>query len=96
VPEEIFFRGSLLPAVASDWRGLAVSAVTFGYLHRSGGRNLSFAAWASAVGALYGGAFVASGKIAVPAMAHAAANLCAAVLWRRQRAGAGAERGLGE
>ena len=99
VPEEIFFRGSLLPAVASDWRGLAVSAVTFGYLHRSGGRNLAFAAWASAVGALYGGAFLASGKIAVPAMAHAAANLCAAVLWRRQqqqRAGAGAEQGLGE
>ena len=87
VPEEIFFRGSLLPAVASDWRGLAVSAVTFGYLHRSGGRNLAFAAWASVVGALYGGAFLASGKIAVPAMAHAGANFCAALLWRRERAG---------
>ena len=92
VPEEIFFRGSLLPAVASDWRGLAVSAVTFGYLHRSGGRNLAFAAWASAVGALYGGVFLASEKIAVPAMAHAGANMCAALLWRRESAGKEKER----
>ena len=74
IPEEILFRGTLIPVVAPDLRGVLASALLFGYLHKSGGRSLAFAGWASAVGFLYGSAFLVTGKIAVPAIAHSGAN----------------------
>ena len=35
-----------------------LAGVAFGVLHNNGGRNWSFAAWASVVGVLYGAAFL--------------------------------------
>ncbi|KAK9866112.1 hypothetical protein WJX84_002263 [Apatococcus fuscideae] len=52
VAEELLFRGALIPASFPDWRGVAAAGLAFGVLHNSGGRNWSFAAWASAVGVL--------------------------------------------
>lgn len=37
-----------------------MAGVAFGVLHNSGGRNWAFAAWASAVGVVYGAAFLAT------------------------------------
>ena len=85
IPEEVLFRGTLIPVVAPDLRGVLASALLFGYLHKSGGRNLAFAGWASAVGFLYGSAFLVTGKIAVPAIAHSGANFLSAYLWKVQR-----------
>ncbi|CAD7696029.1 unnamed protein product [Ostreobium quekettii] len=84
ISEELLFRGSLIPALTADWRGALASGVAFGVLHNSGGRNWSFAAWASAVGFLYGMAFLATQDIYVPIAAHSLANLLSAVLWMEQ------------
>ncbi|EFJ52267.1 hypothetical protein VOLCADRAFT_102936 [Volvox carteri f. nagariensis] len=86
IPEELLFRGALLPATFPDWRGLLLSAALFGVLHNTGGRNPAFAAWAAAVGALYGGAFLVTGNVWVPALAHAAANAASAFIWKANRA----------
>lgn len=88
IPEELLFRGALIPASFPDWRGVLIAAVIFGALHNSGGRNPAFALWAGAVGAVYGAAYVATGNIWVPAVAHAAANMASAFVWRSQRASA--------
>ncbi len=86
VSEELLFRGALLPAIWPDWRGAALASVAFGALHNSGGRNWAFAAWATAVGAVYGAAFLVTRDIWVPAGAHALANVAAGALWHlRQR-----------
>lgn len=86
VGEELLFRGALLPLVAPDWRGALVAGGVFGALHVSGGRNAAFAIWASVVGVAYGAAAVATSDVAVPAAAHAAANLASALAWKlRQR-----------
>lgn len=85
VAEELLFRGALLPAVYPDWRGAAVAGGVFGALHLSGGRNAAFATWAAAVGCAYGAAFLATGDLWVPALAHAAANVAAAALWLQQQ-----------
>ncbi len=61
---------------------MLLSGVIFGLLHNSGGRNMAFAAWASAVGCLYGGAFLYTHNIWVPAAAHSVANFASAALWR--------------
>lgn len=45
-------------------------------------RNAAFAAWASAVGCAYGFLFIATGSLWVPALAHSAANLASAALWK--------------
>ncbi len=79
--EELLFRGALIPASLPDWRGVLLSAAIFGVLHNSGGRNLSFAAWAGGVGALYGAAYLATGNIWVPAAAHALNNFASAAIW---------------
>ncbi|KAK9842832.1 hypothetical protein WJX74_003072 [Apatococcus lobatus] len=81
--EELFFRGALIPALYPDWRGVVAAGVAFGVLHNSGGRNWSFAAWASAVGMLYGTAFIATQDLLVPIMAHATANVASAVIWQQ-------------
>lgn len=41
-------------------QGVLVAGVAFGVLHNSGGRNWAFAVWASAVGVVYGAAFLAT------------------------------------
>lgn len=67
-----------------------LSGVIFGLLHNSGGRNLAFAAWASGVGVFYGGLFVYTQNIWVPATAHMLANFCSAAVWKvRSEPGAG-------
>lgn len=83
--EELLFRGALLPTVYPDWRGAAVAGAVFGALHLGGGRNAAFAVWAGAVGCVYGAAFLATGNLWVPALAHAAANAAAGALWLQQR-----------
>ena len=62
---------------------MLLSGVGFGLLHKSGGRNLAFAAWASLVGILYGGAFLYTQDIFVPMVAHSLANAAAGVLWQQ-------------
>ena len=63
-------------------QGVLLAGAVFGVLHNSGGRNLAFAAWATAVGTVYGAAYLQTGDIAVPAGAHVLANLAGAVIWR--------------
>ena len=62
-------------------RGALFAGVGFGLLHNSGGRNWAFAGWASAVGVLYGAAFVATQDIFVPMGAHSLANMASGALW---------------
>lgn len=66
-------------------RGVLIAGAAFGVLHNSGGRNWAFAAWAAAVGCVYGGAYLATGDIAVPAGAHVLSNFAAAILWLQFR-----------
>jgi len=81
--EELLFRGALLPATTyDDWRAVLISAAVFGYFHRSGGRNWVFAIWSTVVGAVYGAAFVHSGNLLVPMVAHSCSNLASAAIWR--------------
>ncbi|GAX72933.1 hypothetical protein CEUSTIGMA_g388.t1 [Chlamydomonas eustigma] len=80
--EELLFRGAIIPGSFLDWRGALLSGLVFGILHNSGGRNLAFAGWASAVGTFYGGLFVYTHNIWVPVSAHAIANFCSAAVWK--------------
>lgn len=79
--EELLFRWGLIAATWPDARGVLLSGAVFGALHISGGRNAAFAAWATAVGWLYGAAFLATGNVWVPAGAHAIANFASAAVW---------------
>lgn len=81
VSEELLFRWALITCTWPDARGVLLSGAVFGVLHVSGGRNAAFAAWASAVGCLYGAAFLATGNVWVPAGAHAIANFASAAAW---------------
>lgn len=83
--EELLFRGAIIPATFLDWRGAVVSGLVFGLLHNSGGRNLAFAAWASAVGVVYGGLFIYTQNIWVPVSAHALSNFCSAAVWKSKQ-----------
>ncbi|KAL0048712.1 hypothetical protein WJX82_009409 [Trebouxia sp. C0006] len=85
ISEELLFRGALIPATFADWRGAVISAIIFGVLHNNGGRNWAFAAWASAVGLLYGTAFLSTQDLLVPAGTHCIANYASATLWLRKR-----------
>jgi hypothetical protein len=84
-------RGAIIPASFPDWRGVLLSGAVFGLLHNSGGRNPAFAAWAGAVGCLYGGLFVVSHNIWVPATAHVAANFASAAVWKAKNQGSGGD-----
>ncbi|GMH32731.1 hypothetical protein BSKO_00565 [Bryopsis sp. KO-2023] len=81
ISEEFLFRGGLIPALYADWRGVLLSGIAFGLLHNTGGRNWAFAAWASAVGSLYGVVFLATQNLYVPMLAHSFSNLASAYLW---------------
>lgn len=60
---------------------MLIAGLGFGVLHRSGGRNWSFAGWASVVGIIYGCAFILTQDIYVPMGAHSLANLLSALYW---------------
>lgn len=79
--EEMLFRNALVPAIAWDWRGVAIAGAVFGALHLTGGRNATFAAWAAVVGCAYGAALLATGDGNVPIVAHAIANAASAWMW---------------
>jgi membrane protease YdiL (CAAX protease family) len=88
VSEELLFRWALISGTWPDARGVLLSGAAFGVLHVSGGRNAAFAAWATAVGWLYGAAFIATGNVWVPAGAHAIANFASAASWISSKADA--------
>ena len=70
--EELFFRGILTPAI-----GLTLSAVVFGAVHllRLRGRaGLVWGAWATAMGWMFGGLFIATGSLVGAIVAHASIN----------------------
>ena len=83
--EEILFRGALIPATLPDWRGAVASGLVFGLLHLNGGRDLSFAAWASGVGIFYGLLFTLTNDIWVPIAAHSAGNLASAIIYKQSQ-----------
>lgn len=60
---------------------VAAVGLFFGILHKEGGRNWAFAAWAVAVGWLYGASYLYTQNLLVPAGAHSLANLAAAGVW---------------
>lgn len=83
--EEALFRSALIPASYPDWKGAVLSGIIFGLLHNSGGRNLSFALWASGVGVFYGALFLTTHDIWVPVAAHSTANLLSAVIFKQNQ-----------
>jgi membrane protease YdiL (CAAX protease family) len=64
-----------------------IAGGVFGALHISGGRNVAFAAWASAVGLVYGWAFLATQDMFVPMAAHSLANLASGAVWLSENKG---------
>jgi len=85
VPEELLFRGALVPATGHpDAVGVAAAAALFGVLHLGGGgRGPAFALWATGVGGVYGALMLAAGGNAwAPAAAHVLANFASATAWR--------------
>eukprot|EP00210_Caulerpa_lentillifera_P001524 g1462.t1 len=79
--EEFLFRGGLIPSFYPDWRGVLLSGVIFGALHKGGGRNFAFVIWASVVGCLYGTVYLITQDVYVPIIAHSTANLFSALYW---------------
>ena len=74
--EESFFRGCLLPVLASSLDGtLAVILTAFLFALFHGPANLLQWAMFTATGAVYGWMRVASGSTTAPTLAHAAYNL---------------------
>ena len=65
---------------------MCVTGLVFGILHREGGRNLAFAAWAVVVGWAYGSSYLLTHNVLVPALAHSLANLASAARWRQANA----------
>lgn len=82
IAEEFVFRHALIPAIAPDFRGVAISAVVFGALHLDPQRRTVFAVWATIIGAIYGALYLSTGSIWAPAVAHAAGNLLSAIFWK--------------
>ncbi len=69
--EELFFRGLLATTF-----GLIASSLAFGLLHQMRGRvRWVWAAWATLMGFLFGGLFLATGSLLGPLLAHAAINI---------------------
>jgi membrane protease YdiL (CAAX protease family) len=68
--EELLFRGLLVPAA-----GVIASSLLFGALHQvRGPGRWAWMAWATVMGLLFGGVFVATGSLVGPMVAHAAIN----------------------
>jgi membrane protease YdiL (CAAX protease family) len=69
--EELLFRGLLVPIL-----GVFASSLVFGALHQiRGPGRWGWMAWATIMGLLFGGIFVATGSLVGPLLAHAAINL---------------------
>ena len=69
--EELFFRGLLATTF-----GLIASSLAFGLLHQTRGRvRWVWAGWATLMGFLFGGLFLATGSLIGPLLAHAAINI---------------------
>ena len=69
--EELFFRGLLATTF-----GVIASSLAFGLLHQMRGRvRWAWAAWATVMGFLFGGLFLATGSLIGPLLAHAAINI---------------------
>lgn len=85
VSEELLFRGALIPATFPDWRGALLAGAVFGALHVGGRRNAAFAVWAGAVGVAYGGVFLATHNVWVPAACHVVANFASGAVWKAQQ-----------
>lgn len=69
--EELFFRGLLATTF-----GLVASSLAFGLLHQTRGRvRWVWAGWATVMGFLFGGLFLATGSLIGPLLAHAAINI---------------------
>ena len=70
VAEELFFRAALLPLC-----GILLSSLLFGLLHVSPRETfLGWVLWATIMGVVFGGLYVASGTLLAPIIAHAAIN----------------------
>lgn len=70
VGEELLFRGALLP-----WWGLWLSSLAFGALHVGPKASfLAWTAWASIMGALFGGIYLATGHLEGCVLAHVVVN----------------------
>ncbi|HEY1692611.1 MAG TPA: CPBP family intramembrane glutamic endopeptidase [Polyangiaceae bacterium] len=68
--EELLFRGLLVPLL-----GVVVSSLAFGALHQiRGPARWGWMAWATVMGFVFGGVFVATGSLAGPVVAHAIIN----------------------
>ena len=90
VAEEILFRGVLVPVL-----GVLGSAVVFGALHQiRGPARWGWMGWATLMGVLFGGIFVATGSLAGPIAAHAIIN-AANLRFLRDRDPSAAPRSLG-
>jgi membrane protease YdiL (CAAX protease family) len=71
VAEELLFRGLLATTV-----GLVLSSLAFGALHQLRGRvGWVWAGWATVMGFLFGGLFLATGSLLGPILSHAAINV---------------------
>lgn len=69
--EELFFRGLLATTF-----GVVASSLAFGLLHQTRGRvRWAWAGWATVMGLLFGGLFLATGSLLGPLLAHAAINV---------------------
>jgi membrane protease YdiL (CAAX protease family) len=68
--EEVLFRGLVMPLV-----GVVVSSLLFGALHQiRGPARWGWMVWATVMGVLFGGVFVATGSLVGPIAAHAMIN----------------------
>ncbi|XP_073304862.1 uncharacterized protein [Primulina huaijiensis] len=85
ISEELLFRGALLPLFGINWTSILAVATLFGILHLGGGRNYSFAVWATFVGLVYGYATILTSSAVVPMASHSLNNLVGGIIWRYQK-----------
>lgn len=79
--EELLFRGTIQPEI-----GLIGASLVFGILHSGFSRELlPYGAWATVVGAVLGGLYLATGSLWSCIVAHALVNAMGA-LWLRSQA----------
>jgi uncharacterized protein len=80
--EEILFRGVMLPAIGLDSIGILLSSACFGVLHMGSTSQWPYAVWAGGIGAIFGIAYVETGNLLVPIVAHAIANWLSGIIWK--------------
>ncbi|XP_073033099.1 uncharacterized protein, partial [Primulina eburnea] len=83
--EELLFRGELLPLFGINWTSILAVAALFGILHLGGGRNYSFAIWATFVGLVYGYATILTSSATVSIASPALNNLVGDIIRRYRR-----------